>query len=300
MSVHKKWAFIHQKIYLAAITACSAVLVCPRISLLHLILCGSDRFIGTETCEQRCVYESELCFKSRKVRGTQMLQAWLLWCWWQFASRLSIYDFILLLIPFATEEAEFPDWYLILWQIQRWPNPWGTNKWVSKLSVLLCWHCISQYFTNFPGSCFSQLANVHGFSGVTASEVYSHVIVILCLFIQRPFDDISHSPSNTSLIALSSFQHNCISPDPLPPFSLNLIFLFCHSTFISELPSVCWQCAVNYLSIYLYCMNLLNYPKEIEEKAQEVAKNTPYYKHMSFALLLCTTRTRCSCTLLSL
>lgn len=89
---------------------------------------------------------------------------WLLWCRWQFASRLSIYDYIRLFIPFAIEEAAFPGWYLILWQIQRWWNPWGTNKWVSKLSVLLCWHCISQHFTNFPGSCFftaSKYVRVH-------------------------------------------------------------------------------------------------------------------------------------------
>lgn len=128
--------------------------MCPGITLLHLILRGSDRFIATETCEKWGVHESELCSKSRKVRRTQMLAGWLLWCRWQFASRLSIYDYILLLIPFAIEQAALPGWYLILWQIQRWWNPWGTNKWVSKLSVLLCWHCISQHFTNFPGSCF--------------------------------------------------------------------------------------------------------------------------------------------------
>lgn len=42
MSALKKWAFIHKKSYLTAITARSATLMCPRITSLHLILRGSD------------------------------------------------------------------------------------------------------------------------------------------------------------------------------------------------------------------------------------------------------------------
>lgn len=71
MSALQKWAFIHQKkIYLTAITACSAVLMYPRITLLHLILRRSDHVKNDV-----CVCEAELCFKSRKVRRTQMLHS---------------------------------------------------------------------------------------------------------------------------------------------------------------------------------------------------------------------------------
>lgn len=146
---------------------------------------------------------------------------WLLWRWWQFASTLSIYDFILQLIPFATEEAAFPCWYLILWQIPRWWDPRGTNKWVSRLSVLLCWHRISQHFTNFPGLCFSQLQMCTGSQSVRASEVYSDVNILFCLLILHPFDAVFYSISNATPPVRSSFQCNCISPVP-PPSSLSL------------------------------------------------------------------------------
>lgn len=76
MSVCKEWTSIEEikNSRLAAITACSVALMCPGITLLHLILRGSDQFIATETREKRGLLESALGFKSSKVRRTQALQ----------------------------------------------------------------------------------------------------------------------------------------------------------------------------------------------------------------------------------
>lgn len=134
------------------------------------------------------------------------------------ASRLSIYDFILQLIPFSTEEAAFPGWYLILWQ-RWWWDPWGTNKWVSKPSVLLCWLMHLTALHQFLWIGLFTAANIYRCVSVKGSGACSDVKVLFCLFILHAFDAFSYPVllhwSSLSLdISISLISHESLFSFP--------------------------------------------------------------------------------------
>lgn len=127
---------------------------------------------------------------------------------WQIVSRLLIYESFLKLSRFSAEEGVLSGLHLILWQIQKWRNAWGTNKWVSTLPALLCWQCISQHFTNFLGLYFSKEANARRFTSVRHSEVFTRVKDLHGSLILHSFDTVV----NGVLQILSYFYIPFISP----------------------------------------------------------------------------------------